>query len=132
MYARSTSPSYWLALALTLVAASACRQRAHPEGPPQADYNTLTAAELTQREFYSVAEAVKTLRPNWLSLHGPSADPIQVYVDDNHVGGLEVLNSIRVSSVTRIRHIDGIQAPARYGAGHSSGAILVSTRATGR
>lgn len=131
MHTRSTSPSYWFAVVLALVAASACRQRAHSDGPPRTDYNTLTAEELTQREFYSVAEAVKTLRPNWLSLHGPSADQIQVYVDDNHVGGLEVLNSMRISSVTLIRHIDGIQAPARYGAGHSSGVILVSTRPAG-
>jgi hypothetical protein len=132
MNARSTSPSYLLFLVGVLVATSACSQRARPEGPPRSDYNTLTAEELAQRQFYSVLEAVQTLRPNWLSLHGVVASDVQVYVDDNHVGGLDVLRTIRIPSVVRIRHIDGVQAPARYGAGHESGVILVSTRAASR
>ena len=134
---RSTSPSGWtswaraflaLACVTALVVTSACSHGSKPEGPPRADYSTLTAAELSQRQFYSAFEAVQTLRPNWLSQRG-SGDPVQVYVDDNHVGGVEVLKSIRISSVGQMRHIDGIQAPARYGAGHEGGVILVSTRA---
>lgn len=132
MSPRSTSPSYLIVLVGVLMAASACSQRTRPERSPRADYNTLTAEELSQRQFYSVLEAVQTLRPNWLSLHGPSAADVQVYIDDNHVGGLEVLRTIRIPSVVRIRHIDGVQAPARYGAGHESGVILVTTRAAGR
>jgi len=53
---------------------------------------------------------------------------VQVYVDDNHVGGVEVLRSLRLSSVGLIQHMDGIQATARYGAGHELGAVLVTTR----
>ncbi len=117
----------WLAI---LVAGSACSHRAHRGGGPTLDYNTLTADELSRRPFYSVYEAVETLRPNWLSLHGP-AGAVQVYVDDNHVGGLEILRTIRIPSVSVIRHIDGIQGAARYGRGHEYGVILVKTRATG-
>jgi hypothetical protein len=57
---------------------------------------------------------------------------VQVYVDDNHLGGLEALRTIRVASVAVIRHLDGIQAGARYGRGHGQGVILVTTRAAGR
>jgi len=116
----------WLAI---LAAASACSHRTRGGGPTL-DYNTLTAEELSRRPFYSVYEAVQTLRPNWLSLHAP-AGAVQVYVDDNHVGGLEILRTIRIPSVSVIRHIDGIQAGARYGRGHEDGVILVKTRATG-
>ena len=114
-----------------VMAASACSPRTRPEGPPAVDYNTLTTEQLSQRPFYSLLEAVQTLRPIWLSLRG-SPDPVQVYVDDNHAGGLEVLRTIRLSSVAAVRHIDGIQASARYGEGHQGGVILVMTRGAGR
>jgi hypothetical protein len=111
-----------------VVALAACGRRSNPAIAPAADYNTLTAEEINQRVFYSAYEAVQTLRPNWLSLRGPTG-AVQVYVDDNHIGGIEILRTIRIPSVVLLRHIDGTQAPARYGAGHESGVILVTTRA---
>jgi len=118
-----------VAWAAILVAGSACSHRAQRGGGPAADYNTLTAEELSQRPFYSVYEAIAALRPNWFSLRGPTG-AVQVYVDDNHLGGVEMLRTIRIPSVEVIRHIDGIQGAARYGMGHE-GVILVKTRATG-
>jgi hypothetical protein len=133
MTVRRPTLSTLLALAWVsaLVAAPACSPRSRPEAGPVADYNTLAATEISQRQFYTAYDAVQTLRPNWLHAGG-GADPVQVYVDDNHAGGLEVLQTIRISSIARMRHIDGIQAPARYGAGHTGGVILVTTRAAGR
>ena len=96
-----------------------------------ADRETLRPEEWGTRNFYSAYDAVAALRPMWLNKRGPDGS-IQVYVDDNHVGGIEMLRSVRISSITTIKHLDGIQAPARYGIGHEQGAILVSTRATGR
>ena len=127
-----TSPlSLVLAWAIALVAAPACSSRSRPEGPPASDYNTLTAAELSQRQFYSALDAVQTLRPIWLNVRG-APDPVQVYIDDNHVGSLEVLRTLRIPSIVSLRHIDGIQASARYGEGHQGGVILVTTRGAGR
>ena len=119
-----------LALVAILVTGSACAGRSQPgsAGAAAVDRNTITREELSQRSFYSVYDAVEVLRPNWLSLRGPSG-AVQVYVDDNHLGGVEVLRTIRLPSVEVIRHMDGIQAAARYGLGHDQGAILVTTRA---
>ena len=117
----------WVAI---LVAGSACSRRAHPGTARPLDYNTLTAEELNQRPFYSVYDAVEALRPNWLSMRGPYG-VVQVYVDENHLGGIEVLRTIRIPGVAVIRHMDGIQATARYGRGHESGVILVTTLASG-
>jgi len=117
----------WVAI---LVAASACTGRSKPGTAPPLEHNTLTAEELSQRPFYSAYEAVEALRPNWLSLRGP-VGTVQVYVDENQIGGLEVLHTIRIPSVAVIRHMDGIQATARYGRGHEAGVILVTTRAGG-
>ena len=95
------------------------------------DRETLRPEEWGTRNFYSAYDAVAALRPMWLNKRGPDGS-IQVYVDDNHVGGLEMLRTVRTTSVSMIKHLDGIQAAARYGLGHEQGAILVSTRATGR
>ena len=114
-----------------LVTASACAGRAQPRGAPARDRETLTPAELAERPFYTLYEAVETLRPLWLT-GGPPDGIVQVYIDEIHVGGVAALRSIRIPSVSLIRHLDGIQAPARYGRDHQRGAILVTTRAAGR
>jgi len=48
------------------------------------------------------------------------------------MGGVELLRTVRLINVALIRHMDGIQASARYGLGHDQGAILITTRAAGR
>lgn len=114
-----------------LVAGSACAGRSNPGSAPAVDQSTLTPDEFNQRSFYSAYEAVEALRPSWLNRRGPDG-AIQVYVDDNHLGGLEILRTIRMPSVALIRHMDGIQGGARYGRGNEQGVILITTRAAAR
>jgi len=117
---------------VALLLATACGGGgAKPAGTAPTDRETLRPEEWGTRNFYSAYDAVAALRPMWLNKRGPDG-VIQVYVDENHVGGIEMLRSVRISSISMIKHLDGIQAPARYGIGHEQGAILVSTRATGR
>lgn len=119
---------------VTMVAvllASACGGgTSKPAGPAPADRETLRPEDWGTRNFYSAYDAVAALRPMWLNKRGPDGT-IQVYLDDNHVGGIEMLRTFRTASISMIKHLDGIQAAARYGLGHEQGAILVSTRATG-
>ena len=91
----------------------------------------LRPEEWGNRNFYSAYDAIAALRPMWLNKRGPDGE-VQVYVDENHVGGVEMLRTQRTASISIMRHLDGIQASARYGLGHDQGAILISTRATGR
>jgi hypothetical protein len=114
-----------------LMAGLACGGRSSPGATPLVDRNTLTAVELNQRSFYSAYEAVEALRPLWLNSR-PRGGAVQVYIDENRLGGLEALRTVRIASVDLIRYMDGIQATARYGRGHDGGAILVTTRAAGR
>jgi len=116
-------------LAVIALAASGCGPavpNASPQPSPPTDRNLITHAELTQRRFSTVYAAVEALRPNWLSLRGPSGE-IQVYLDDQHLGGIRTLLTIPIPNVESIRHVDGIEAPARYGMGHEQGVILVRT-----
>jgi len=94
--------------------------------PPPADRNVITPEEFTQRRFSTVYAAIETLRPNWLALRGPEGE-VQVYLDEQHLGGVRTLMTIPVPNVQSIRHLDGIAAAARYGRGHDQGAILVFT-----
>ena len=103
---------------------------AKPAGAPPTDPQSLRPEDWGSRNFYSAYDAIASLRPLWLSKRGPDGE-IQVYVDENHVGGIDMLRGLRTTSISMIRHLDGIQAAARYGLGHDQGAILVSTRATG-
>jgi hypothetical protein len=109
-----------------LVAGSACAGRSQPDGPVGVNREVILPEEFDRRNFYSAYDAVSALRPGWLSRRGGNGE-IQVYVDDNHVGGLEVLRQVRIASVQLIRHIDGITAGARYGRGHDQGVILLTT-----
>ena len=114
----------WVAI---LVAGSACAGRAQADGAPVAvNRDVILPEEYANRNFYSAYDAVAALRPGWLNRRG-GADQIQVYVDENHIGGLEQLRGMRIASVQLLRHMDGIQAGARYGLGHDSGVILVTT-----
>lgn len=114
----------WVAI---LVAGSACAARSQPDGAPAAvNHEQLIPEDFANRNFYSAYDAIVALRPGWLSQRGGGAE-IQVYVDENHVGGLEQLRRMRIASVRMLRHVDGIQAGARYGLGHDSGVILVTT-----
>ena len=81
----------WVAILLLV---SACGGRSHPGSTPAVDQNTLTADQLHQRFFYTAYEAIEALRPNWLSHHATFA-AVQVYVDDNHAGGVEMLRTVQ-------------------------------------
>jgi hypothetical protein len=123
--------SHFVAIVAVLLATACGGGGAKPAGTAPTDRETLRPEEWGNRNFYSAFDAVAAMRPMWLNKRGPDGE-IQVYVDDNHVGGIEVLRSVRTTSISTIKHLDGIQAGARYGLGHNQGAILISTRATGR
>jgi hypothetical protein len=117
-------------IAAVLLASACGGGGSKPAGPAPADRETLRPEEWGTRNFYSAYDAIAALRPLWLNRRGPDGT-IQVYLDDNRLGGVEVLRTMRTASIAVIKHLDGIQGSARYGLGHEQGVILVSTRATG-
>jgi hypothetical protein len=96
-------------------------------------------------------EAIRILRPDWLSLRGtqvwrqatpgangdkyaPPADvgtldanPLPVYLDEQPLGDLSTLASVNAHDVGAIYFLDAAQATVRWGSGHGRGAILVIT-----
>src|SRR5258705_2290 len=116
----------WAVIVLALGCAGAT-PNASPRPVLPTDRNLITQEEFTQRRFATVYAAVEALRPNWLAKRGPGNGEIQVYLDGQLFGGVAALLTIPVPTVESIRHLDGIEAAARYGRGHDMGAILVKT-----
>jgi len=114
-----------------LVLATACGGGSQPGNTTPTDRETLRPEEWGTRNFYSAADAVAALRPLWLTKRGPEGE-VQVYIDEVHVGAIEMLRTVRIASVAVMKHMDGIQASARYGLNHDQGAILVTTRGAQR
>jgi hypothetical protein len=119
-----------LALALVLAACGSTGQ-----GYERKSRNHITAEELGSREFGSAADAIRYLRPAWfrvLHRHGAErtlypAGGLQVYIDGNYLGKVEILETLRVHHIQSLRFLSPGEAMTRYGQGHQDGAIVVTT-----
>ena len=101
---------------------------ATPPGKPMRDFDQLQREEFVGSMAVDAHGLVQEFRPLWLSSRGPSADPVRVYVDGMLYGDLNSLHSIPVLEIRRFRRLRAPEAAARYGRGHSAGAIEVWTR----
>ena len=121
-----------LGWAAILFAASACAARPPRDTTLAADRNLLTQEDLREHGFATVFDAIEALRSHWLRERGPdsfsSPGHVQVYLDDSRLGGVEALRTLPLANVLYIRHVNGVDAAARWGLDHGQGVILVSTR----
>lgn len=99
---------------------------------PRRDSNYISAEELRANRAQTAYDAVQSMRANWLrkkrgeqSFH--AANDVIVYLDNAKMGGLDALRQISTGAVVSMRFFDPAAANYRWGAGHSHGAILVST-----
>jgi hypothetical protein len=129
-----------LTLALVMIAASCATNSTSGSGPEsrgRTRANLLTYDEIRQRgQYTNLYDLVQDLRPRWLRSQGPDTllgqqGQVQVHMDGNLLGGVEILRRISPNGVTSIEFMSPIDASARYGLDHSHGAIIVSTGAAG-
>jgi hypothetical protein len=102
---------------------------------PRADARTvLDERALSSVERLNVYEAIRRLKPTWLTGRGqstlaePGREAIRVYLDGMPNGDVSTLARVPVRNVGRIQFLDARTATLRFGTGHADGAILVSTR----
>ncbi len=99
---------------------------------PGSSRSVITAAQITEGRYTNAFEAVEALRSNWLhkrgndSINNPSE--IQVYLDNVRLGEVDTLRGIQSNAIISIRFIPAVEATSRWGLGHASGVIFVSTR----
>lgn len=76
-------------------------------------------------------EIVEQLRPQMLRPRGQNsaqANALSTYVDGVRVGDVQGLRTVQANMIREIRYLSPTDATQRYGTGHSSGAIEVSTK----
>lgn len=93
----------------------------------------ILAEEIHEAVITNALEAVRTLRPEWLvqrgqeSFNDPTSDAIRFYMDGVPIGAIESLRSVSADMIVEIRFFDATRATARFGTGHTHGAIEVIT-----
>jgi hypothetical protein len=118
-----------LGLPLLLFCGACASSRANAKH--RVDMSVLTQNDLDEHRYENVLEAIQTLRANWLNDRGPdsfaSPSHIWVYIDNTRVGDVQSLAQISTRYVASVRKVNGIDATARWGVGHSAGVISVMT-----
>lgn len=120
-------------LTVILAAGTACATAtgggASGSGGPGA---ALTREQLVATGAPNAYDAVARLRPRWLMARSPATlqgegSPVWVYVDGQRMGQLQELRNLPIESISEIRFVDARDATTRYGTGHASGVIEVTT-----
>lgn len=90
----------------------------------------ITEAEINAGTNYQNAlEAVTYLRPQMLRPRaGAGAQAVVLYIDDVRMNDMAGLASVPTNRVREIRFINARDATTRWGTGHDSGVILVTTK----
>jgi len=123
-----------LVVALPLAWACASTGSSASSSGPRPERNLITAEEIAGVSVSNLYEAVRLLRPQWLSTTNPSTFLVQaegnivVYMDRVRFGEPEQLRAFPPSLATSVRFLDPSEANAEFGVGHLKGAIVVATR----
>jgi len=114
-------------IGLTLLAAACASGGSAGESGPRRNPNLITSEEFTQiGDVDTVFDAIRRLRPNWLTGRGGSN--ARVFVDGLDMGDTGVLRRYRVSAIRECRFISPSDATMRFGTGFGGGVIEVYTR----
>lgn len=118
---------------LLLLLATACSPSSGANDPtPRRMVGEITRVELEGTSFLDAYSAVAQLRPAWvhprpaLSIVGSDPFPV-VYVDGLARGSVDELRRLATSEIERLSYLSPSDATTRFGTGHTSGAILVTT-----
>jgi len=121
----------WLLLAVLIAsgAAAACASGGGGGGGPdrpRRSANLITAEELAEFSTYTAQDAIRRLRPRWLTTRGDGYP--QIIIDGARMGSPDALSSISVSDVESMRFLSAADATMRFGTNFPNGAIEVTSR----
>ena len=121
-----------LLLAACLSVSSGCFF--HRAGPGS-DTSAITEAEIDSVHATSAYDAVRKLRPLFLTVRGKmSVDPSQpaaqpnVYVDNMFFGDITTLRTIEASAIESIKFYSASEAQYTFGRGNMAGVISILTK----
>jgi hypothetical protein len=120
-------------LALMILCAGAACSAAAGGGSTSTRATLISFEEIQARgPFSNLFDLVQVMRPRWLRSQGPDTltgqqGQVQVHMDGNRLGTVDVLRNVAASGVTSVRWLPPMDASARYGLDHTHGAIVIST-----
>jgi hypothetical protein len=127
---------YAAVIATALCAALGCAGTS--AAPPlRGNSNVITNEEITAGAGATAFEVIQRLRPSYLHTRGAvRSEPtgrqnnfvpvdIVVYINENRMGGSDQLRQISVNDIREIRYFTAIEAAAKWGSGHTAGAIQI-------
>jgi hypothetical protein len=88
----------------------------------------ITEAEINASVYQNALEAVQSLRPAMLRARSSAGGQVVLYVDNVKMLDMTGLSTIPATRVREIRYINASDATTRWGTGHASGVILVTTK----
>lgn len=100
---------------------------------PRHDPNVITTEELAGVSASNLWDAVRSLRPEWLTRASPTTFrpeaeyAIAVYLDRVRFGDADALRQLPVSAAVRLRHYSPSEAESEFGVSNLQGAIQVIT-----
>ena len=89
--------------------------------------NLITEAEISATSYQNALEVVQNLRPAMMRPR-PGGGPVMLYLDDVKMMDLNGLSTVPSGRINEIRYISAQDATTRWGTGHASGVILVTTK----
>ena len=102
--------------------------------PVRGPADLITEAEINAGVYQNALEIIQNLRPNMTRPRGTTASaspvPVVPYMDGVRLQDMSALSTIPAGRVKEIRYISATDATTRWGTGHSSGVILVTTKLT--
>ena len=120
-------------VSLVAFAGGACGGYPRPVSPrPEFPERTLTAAEIGRVDVRTALDAVKLLRPDFLSWtrgSGYGYGRLRVYIDHVPASGPDALATIPAVSVKSIKLLRSYEATFEYGTNNNAGALEVITGA---
>lgn len=128
-----THPQRLLVSLLLAGLVAACAGNAPATSTPTGDRNVITQQQIADNHFQNAYEAVDALHPIWLQMRGTTStpNPVWVYMDNNKLGDVETLKNVQAATILSIRHYNANEAIARWGVGHASGVVYVTTSPSG-
>lgn len=120
--------------ACALAVAAACASSTTRAGgaAPGRDANLLTTEEIEGRGAGegSLYDAIRRLRPSFLTFHGVSGTPrqagrVQVSLDGGALTGVEALRGVPVRQVAEVRYLSATDAAQRFGTSANSSPVIL-------
>ena len=104
-----------------------------PTRPPRRSHVLISREELAATTALDALEAVRMLRPDWLTGRGVTTmrgevPQLLVYLDGQRMGSRQILSQFAIGMIGEIRYYSAPDATQRWGTGHAGGVIEVVSR----